>query len=89
MDEFLKMDIFFSVSTLAVVVLTVLVAYALLRLNRILRNIEHISEQAALESENLREDLAELRADFKEGKGRIESALGFFGRVNKRHKAPR
>lgn len=84
MDEFLKMDIFFVVATLAVAVLAVLSSFILWRLERILKHVEHISEQAAAESDNLREDLAEMRADVRQGKGRLMALLGFVGKSAKR-----
>jgi hypothetical protein len=84
-DAFLKMDVFFVVATAGFVVLGALAALVLVRVNRILANIEHVTEQAALESDHLREDLAELREDIREGGSRIGSALAFFGRVHKRH----
>ncbi len=81
------MDIFFFVATVAVVVLTVLGALVLWRLQRVLKNVEHISKQVALESDTLRGDLAEMRSDIKRGKGRLKSLLGFLkkssGRASK------
>ena len=77
MTEFLKMDIFFFVTTIVVIVLGVFTAYLMWRLERILKNIEHISEQAAKESDTIREDLAEMRSDIKRGKGKLRSMFGF------------
>jgi len=84
MDAFLKMDIFFFVTTLAVVALAALAALTLIRLNRILKNVEHISEQVAAESDAVRLDLAEMRGDIRRGKGKIKSLLGFIDRTAKR-----
>ncbi len=84
MDAFLKMDIFFLVTTLAVVALTVLSAITLFRLNRILRSVEHITEQVAAESDAVRLDLAEMRGDIRRGKGKIKSLLGFLDKTAKR-----
>jgi hypothetical protein len=77
MNEFLKMDIFFFVATLGVIVLTFLAAYVLWRFARILRHIEHISEQVAMESDLVRQDLAEMRGDIRAGKSRLKSLFGF------------
>lgn len=79
MSEFLKMDIFFFVTTLVVIVLGVLTAFILWRLQRILKNVEHISEQVSLESDAIRHDIAELRSDLRAGKGRFKSLLSFVG----------
>jgi hypothetical protein len=86
MDEFLKMDIFFFVTTVMVVVLGVLAAYVFWRVTKILKYLEHIAEQAALETDNLREDIAEFRSDIRQGGNRIMSALSFFDRVGKKSK---
>ncbi|MHB1769916.1 MAG: hypothetical protein ACYCPH_02435 [Minisyncoccota bacterium] len=84
MNEFLKMDIFFFVTTLAVVLLTLFGTFVLWRFARVLKNIEHISAQVALESDAIRLDLAEVRADIRHGKGRLKSVFGFFDKVSKR-----
>lgn len=84
MNEFLKMDIFFFVATLAVVLLAFFGALVLWRLSRVLKNIDHISEQVALETDNVRSDLAEVRSDIRKGKGRLKSILGFFEKTGKR-----
>ena len=84
MDEFLKMDIFFFVTTVAVVVLAFFAAYVLWRLQRVLKNIEHISEQVAIESDMVRQDIAEMQSDIRHGKGRIKSLFGFLGKLGKR-----
>lgn len=61
MDDFLKMDIFFVVTTLAVVIITVLLVLAFVRIYRILKNIEHTSEMVSKESELIRKDIGTLR----------------------------
>jgi len=83
MDEFLKMDIFFFVATVAVVVFVIFAAFVLWRLQRVLKNIEHIAEQVALESDTVRQDLAEMRSDIRQGKGRLKSLFGFLGKLKK------
>ena len=77
MDEFLKMDIFFFVATVAVVVLAFFAAFVLWRLERVLKNVEYISKQVASESDTVRQDLAEMRSDIRRGKGRLKSLFGF------------
>lgn len=78
------MDIFFFVTTIAVVLLTGGTAFVLWRIARILQYIEHISEQISLESDSIRTDLAEMRADIRKGKGRLKSLFNFFGTRVKR-----
>jgi hypothetical protein len=85
-DEFLKMDIFFVVATAAVVVLVFYSACVMWRLQRILKNIEHISEQVAGESDDIRHALAEMRGDIRRGRGRLMSLFDFLGKFGKRRK---
>jgi hypothetical protein len=84
MDEFMKMDIFFFVTTVVVVVLGACAAYVLWRLARVLRYVEHITEQVAAESDEIRHDLAEMRRDIHRGRGRILSLFDFFGKTVER-----
>jgi hypothetical protein len=84
MNEFLKMDIFFFITSMAAVLLTGVTIFVLWRIARILRHVEHISEQIALESDTIRADLAEVRTDIKAGKGRLKSLFNFFGTRVKR-----
>lgn len=85
MNEFLKMDVFFAVTTVVVIVVGGFSAYALWRLSRVLKNIEHISAQVAAESDSIRHDLAEMRSDLHHN-GLISSLAGF---LMKRHKRSR
>lgn len=80
------MDIFFTVTTVAVVVIAVFASVALWRLQRVLKNVEHISHQIALESDTIRADLAEIRSDIKRGKGRLASLFGFLNKGRTRAK---
>lgn len=85
MNEFLKMDIFFAVTTIAVIAVAILAVFVLWKIARILKNVEHISEQVSLEADAVREDLADMRGEVRRGKGRIASLLGFFKKATKRH----
>lgn len=65
MSEFAKMDIFFVVTTVAVVIVTMLLAYALYKIIRILRNVEHVSHIVSEEGDLVRADIAEMRDKVK------------------------
>ena len=78
------MDIFFFVTTIAVIVLAFFTAFVLWRLERILKNVEHISEQVANESDDIRKDLSEMRSDIRRGKSRLKSLFGFLKRSTRR-----
>jgi len=53
----------------------------------VLKNVEHITEQVALESDAVRQDLAEMRSEIQRGKGRLKSLFGFLNKTTRR--APR
>ena len=61
MDEFIKMDIFFFIASVELVILGALVGFILWKLLRILKHVEHIAEVAGREADNLREDAAYIR----------------------------
>ncbi len=84
MNDFLQMDIFFFITSAAVVLLALFGAYVAWRAARILKHIEHISEQVAHESDAIRADLAGVRSDIREGKGRLKSLFALFGRTTRR-----
>ena len=65
MDPFLKMDVFFVVTTLAVLVLTVLVCLVLYRLWQFIGTLNQIAGQVADETKVIREDIADLRRTVK------------------------
>ena len=94
MSEFAKMDIFFVVTTVAVIVVAVLLSIALYRILRILRNVEHVSQIVSDEGDRVRGDIDEMRTAIKrEGfklsyfakfaKKRAESFMGMNGRKKK------
>ncbi len=77
MNDFLKMDIFFVVTTLAVVVATVLLVAVLIRVLRILKNVEDISVMVEEEGQNLRNDIAGVRTRVKEEGLRFSHMFNF------------
>jgi len=66
MDEFLKMDIFFVVATIALAIVAVLLIVALLSVLRILRYVEKISETVSDEAQLMRSDISDLRSSVRE-----------------------
>ena len=80
MDSFLKMDIFFFVATLELVILGALVGFVLWKLLKILKHVERIAEVAGKEADNIREDAAYVR-------GRLLGALdAMFAFIPRRRK---
>jgi membrane protein implicated in regulation of membrane protease activity len=66
MEEFLKMDIFFTIATAAIVIVGILLALVLWRVYRILKKVEHISQNVSEESDALRKDVGTLRERVRE-----------------------
>ena len=78
MDSFLKMDVFFVVTTIVVIILGVLVALILWLLFRIMGHVEHLSEQVDEEAEFIRTDIADMRREVRSGMR--WSAVAAFGK---------
>lgn len=86
MNEFLKMDVFFVVTTLAVIVLTVFATLIFIRVLRILKNIEGISLMVEEEGQKLRADIDEVRVRIREEGLRAKHLFDFlsFGKPKAR-----
>lgn len=85
MDDILKMDVFFFVTTVAVVFLTVLIAYAIYRFLRFLETLERIAKVAEREAEHIREDMQELRAKAKKEGLKLRHLVKFLGGFGKKN----
>lgn len=69
MDTLIHADVFFFVTTIAVVVVATVLTIVLLYLVKILRNVKRITEQVHEETVLFREDLRDLRGQVRhEGK---------------------
>ena len=65
MDEFLKMDVFFFVTTVVVLALGIILLFIGLKIWRILGHVERIMEMAHEETELIKEDIDDFRADIR------------------------
>lgn len=81
MDPFLKMDIFFFVTTLVVLVLGGMSILIMLKLWKIMGHIERIAELAEHESGLIKEDIDQLRADVRKRGFKLLSFMRFLGRL--------
>lgn len=81
------MDIFFAVTTLAVIVVASLLGIVLYYVIRILRNVEHVSERVAEESDNIKSDLEELRTNVRKEGAKLKHFADFFGKIVRRNSA--
>jgi hypothetical protein len=74
MSEFLKMDIFFIIASVATIILVVLLIILLIYLIRFIKNLKYISDKARIEVDNLTQDIQAFRES-------IYSLFGFL--INK------
>ncbi len=84
MDNFLKMDIFFVVATLGVIILTVLFVLVLLRVLSILKKVDEVTALVRDGGEQLKDDIEVVRTHVHEGGLRIGHLLGLFSGTKKR-----
>ena len=86
MNEFYKMDIFFVVTTAAVILLAILLAIVLVYVIKIMNDIKYISGKAKNETDKLSEDMDDLRAKVRTEGLKFSGAYEFFQKILKRHK---
>lgn len=76
MDSLIHADIFFLVTTAVVVVVGVALAFVLIRLAGILRNVRDISEEAKQEASRIVTDVADLRQEIREHGQKFSGVMG-------------
>ncbi len=89
MDSFIHADVFFFVTSIAVIMVTAFSVAALIYLVRILRDFNKISSKVKDETELIADDINELRRKTKEGGFRVVNFLSFLrkaGRGDKKGK---
>lgn len=88
METIMKSEIFFFITSIAVVILTILIGIAAAYLIRILRNVDDISAKAKEEAALIKEDVADLRQNIRDEGIKVKSFVNFFnklkGRKNKK-----
>ena len=80
MNEFVKMEIFFFVATIELLILGALAGFVLWKVLRILEYVEKIAEVAGKEAENIREDASYVRGRLL---GVLDSVFAFIPRPRK------
>ena len=78
MNDFLKMDVFFIVTTAVVLILGVMSIIALYYVIRMLQNVGRITRNAANESDEIRTDIALLRNKLREEGMKVKYLVDFF-----------
>lgn len=81
METIAKADIFFFITSVAVILLALLGAAALVYAIRILRSIRKIADLAQHEAQNLSQDIQDLRDEVKKEGGRLGGAIKAFARM--------
>lgn len=82
MNDFLKMDIFFVVATIATVVISTVLVVALVYAVRFLRTLNRIGDEVEEETLAIREDIGDVRAEAR--RFRFSNLFAFFGRSARR-----
>ncbi len=86
MSEFAKMDIFFVITSSAVVLLGILFAVLIVYIIKISRDIKYISQKARGEADLISQDLSELRQNVKDKGAKLKFFASFFNNLSKKKK---
>jgi hypothetical protein len=89
MDTLIHADIFFFITAIAVVVLSLTLLVALVYLTAILRDVKHITERARTEADLIAADIGELRRDQRKEGFPLTKVFGFVRGLFTRHHTPR
>ena len=81
MDDFLKMDVFFAVTTAVVTLLGILGLIALFYIIRILHKVNYIAQNVREESDYIREDINTLRDKVKNEGMKFKHLADFFSNI--------
>ena len=84
MNDFLKQDIFFFVTTIAVVILTILLAILIAYLIKISNDVRYITTKAKSQADLISEDISNLRTDVKEHGAKLKYFASFFSNLMKK-----
>jgi predicted Holliday junction resolvase-like endonuclease len=84
MNDFLKQDIFFFVTTIAVILLTLLLCVLIIYIIKISKDIKYISQKAKSEADLISQDLSELRDNVKEKGAKLKYFISFFNNLGKK-----
>ena len=84
MNDFFKMDLFFVVTTLVVLLAGVLLIVALYYLIRILKSFDHLAQNVSEESDAVRGDIEVLRVRAREEGMKVKHLVDFFSGMKAR-----
>ena len=78
MTSLIKSDIFFFITSISVVLVTLLVCFAVIQVIRILKKVDEVSETINKESKNVAEDVRNLRSAIAEKAGVAKAIVKLF-----------
>jgi hypothetical protein len=84
MSDFLKQDIFFFITSVGVVVITILLGTFLFYVIRIARTVDHILAKVREETDIISEELAELRRNIRKEGMRLKHLAKFVNNIRKK-----
>lgn len=87
MSEVLQANVFFVITSIAVVVLTIFVCIALFYIIRILRNVRDVTDRVREGSEKFAEDVHAVRTFVRDGV--VAHIRSSFSRFSSRRRGPR
>jgi hypothetical protein len=83
-NTLIKADVFFFVTTIAVVVLTLILSIIMIYLISILHYLRHISQIAKDQAEEISDDIDDLRSDIKTKGASLASIFDFLGSMTRK-----
>jgi uncharacterized protein YoxC len=87
MDTLIHADIFFFISTIALVIISIGIVISLVYVIRILRNVSEVSDKVKEESTEILSDVKELRGTIKKEGFKMKHAVKFMkGLFTKKHR---
>lgn len=86
MQDFIKQDVFFFITTVAVLTVTLLLAIFLVYVIRIARSVDKITTKVRQETDMISEELGELRRNIKKEGVRLKHLANFANNLVKRNK---
>lgn len=89
MDTLIHADIFFFVTTIAVIIVTALLAITLIYLIRVLRQIAEIGKEIKAETVLVREDIRDLRGTVRREGFKLQAFGEFFKKLFMKRKSSR
>ncbi len=89
MNTLIHADIFFFISTIALIVISLCVTVILVYAIIIIRDFSHIARKVKEESMEIIEDVRMVRGDMKRDGFRFTQLIRFFSRFGKKRRAPK